>query len=192
MLSRLEAPNPVEENNLFPPDANAKYKKNIITKSKKYKVIDSALFKLCKGIYEEVLLDNNARKVVEEIHQETHDGIENTWRRTLKNVLARQCKKDKLNWETYLWKSLLAIRTMRNLSTGFSPAELLYGVKLTTPSIWSPPAEISDLQIAIQERIDAIRTELPEIREIGRIRNLKAKQNMKERYDKHVEFRILK
>ncbi|OMH85642.1 Retrovirus-related Pol polyprotein from transposon [Zancudomyces culisetae] len=105
---------------------------------------------------------------------------------TLKNTLARQCKKDKENWDTYMWKSLLAIRTMRNRSTGYSPAELLYGVKITTPAVWSPPAEPSDLDSAIQERIEAIGTNIPELRNIGLSRSVKAKQIMKSHYDKNI------
>ncbi|OMH83542.1 Gag-Pol polyprotein [Zancudomyces culisetae] len=63
---------------------------------------------------------------------------------TLKNVLIKQCMHDKENWDSYLWKSLLAVRTMRNRTTQFSPAELLYGVKLATPVIWTPPPEVND------------------------------------------------
>ncbi|OMH80458.1 Retrovirus-related Pol polyprotein from transposon, partial [Zancudomyces culisetae] len=116
------------------------------------------------------------------------NGMVERLNQTLKNVLSRQCKKDKKNWDAYLWKTLLAIRTMRNRSTGYSPAELLYGVKLTTPALWSPPAEISDLELAIQERIESINTNIPELREIGYQNSVKAKQNMKTAYDKKVKF----
>ncbi|OMH79509.1 Transposon Ty3-G Gag-Pol polyprotein [Zancudomyces culisetae] len=360
-LSRLEPTTSVEEvidvfavtkisnetileyllNNRYPEQSDEVSKKKINYLSKKFKLINNKLFKLCKGVWKEVLLRNNITEKVKEIHDESHQGIENTWRRiaekytgndlfktvkkvvkeclvcqryignrnrnnelqpiyvhkpfgifgldavgpispvsaqgnryiltgidyftrwpvaeaveniksdtiinfiithivqyygtpdqiitdrgsgfiseaadtvykylgikhtpstpyrpqsngqverlnqTLKNTLARQCKADKNNWDSYLWKSLLVIRTMRNKSTGMSPAELLYGVKLSTPALWSPPAEISDLDLAIQERIAAINTSIPELRSIGYQKSVKAKQNMKLIYDRRVRL----
>ncbi|OMH78933.1 hypothetical protein AX774_g7666 [Zancudomyces culisetae] len=56
---------------------------------------------------------------------------------------------------------------MRNRTTNYSPAELLYGTKLATPTVWIPPAEASDLEFAIQEQIAAMRKDIPELRSLG-------------------------
>jgi len=45
-------------------------------------------------------------------------------------------KDDKHNWDKYLTAALLAIRNTRNDTTNFSPAMLLYGVEMRTPSTW--------------------------------------------------------
>ncbi|OMH80180.1 Retrovirus-related Pol polyprotein from transposon [Zancudomyces culisetae] len=110
---------------------------------------------------------------------------------TLKNVLVKQCMHDKENWDAYLWKSLLAVRTMRNRVTQLSPAELLYGVKLTTPTIWTPPPEVDNFDMAIKERIENIKTDIEELRGIGLENSIKAKEKAKIIYDKRVvEFRF--
>ncbi|OMH78852.1 Retrovirus-related Pol polyprotein from transposon [Zancudomyces culisetae] len=95
---------------------------------------------------------------------------------TFKNALVKQCRKDKDNWDQYIWKTLLAIRTLRNQATQLSPAELLYGMKITTPSIWTPPAEVSDMDIALQERIDSINSDLPALRHISLVNSAKSKE----------------
>ncbi|OMJ29935.1 Pol polyprotein [Smittium culicis] len=59
---------------------------------------------------------------------------------TLKNILAKQTRKDKENLDLYIWKILLIIRTMNNASTKYPPSEMLYGYKITLPSNYNPPA----------------------------------------------------
>ncbi|PVV02831.1 hypothetical protein BB560_002705, partial [Smittium megazygosporum] len=81
---------------------------------------------------------------------------------------------------------------MRSASTGFSPAEMLYGVKLTLPYIWSPPAEIEDLEEAIIERIKVIQIDLPKIRDLGYNKLISVKNNSEEVYNKSVSKNIFK
>ncbi|OMH83811.1 hypothetical protein AX774_g2677, partial [Zancudomyces culisetae] len=57
---------------------------------------------------------------------------------------------------------------------------------LTTPALWTPPPEISDLDIAIQERIDAIKTDIPELRNVGLSNSIAEKEKEKIRYDSRV------
>ncbi|OMJ20618.1 Retrovirus-related Pol polyprotein from transposon [Smittium culicis] len=54
----------------------------------------------------------------------------------LKNTHSKLCSDDKENWDQYIWKALLSVRTMKNRSTGFSPDMLLYGNRLNLPSVW--------------------------------------------------------
>ncbi|OMH82940.1 hypothetical protein AX774_g3565 [Zancudomyces culisetae] len=75
---------------------------------------------------------------------------------------------------------------MRNRTTSYSPAELLYGVRLLTPTIWNPPAEPSDIELAIKERIEFIKTDIPEMRSAGYANSIASKEKEKETYDKGV------
>ncbi|PWA01420.1 hypothetical protein BB558_002484 [Smittium angustum] len=79
---------------------------------------------------------------------------------------------------------------MKNKSTGLSPSELLYGVNLLTPATWVGPAEIDDLEGAIMERIEFIKTDLPELRNAGISRMVEVKQREKEVYDKSVQSKL--
>ncbi|OMH78934.1 Retrovirus-related Pol polyprotein from transposon [Zancudomyces culisetae] len=107
---------------------------------------------------------------------------------TLKNTLIKQCRLNKENWDQYIWKSLLAIRTMRNSSTKFSPAELLYGTKIATPSTWTPPPDVDDMDLAIRERIEAIKSDLPALRSKGLHNSIKSKEKDKVRYNRDVRI----
>lgn len=55
--------------------------------------------------------------------------------RTLKRLLRVLCLENGESWERHLPASLLALRTVTHTSTGFSPAELLYGKNLRTPEV---------------------------------------------------------
>ncbi|OMH85643.1 hypothetical protein AX774_g804, partial [Zancudomyces culisetae] len=82
--------------------------------------------------------------------------------------------------------------TMRNRTTKHSPAEMLYGVKLSTPAIWIPLPEISDIELAITERIEAIKTDIPELRNVGLCNSNAEKEKEKVRYDKGVKISVFK
>ncbi|OMJ18399.1 hypothetical protein AYI69_g7035 [Smittium culicis] len=84
---------------------------------------------------------------------------------TMKTILVRQCASDKENWDTYLWKTLLVLRTMKSKATGYSPSEMLYGFQMDTPTSWRPIEESVDLEKEILDRIEKIKNYLPEIRE---------------------------
>ncbi|OMH83345.1 Retrovirus-related Pol polyprotein from transposon [Zancudomyces culisetae] len=111
---------------------------------------------------------------------------------TLKNTLVRQCRANKKNWDKYIWKSLLAIRTMRNKSTKYSPAELLYGTQIVTPSLWTPPPDADDIELAIQEQIKSITSELPEMRTESITNNIAAKERDKQTYNRTVKVLAFK
>ncbi|OMH82338.1 Retrovirus-related Pol polyprotein from transposon [Zancudomyces culisetae] len=114
------------------------------------------------------------------------NGQVERFHRTFRNVLAKVSERNKEEWDTYIWKVLLVIRTMKNRSTDKSPAELLYGVKLQTPATWRPPAEVEDLEEEIIQRVNAIQVGIPEIRRLAVEKMAEANQVMKQRYDKQV------
>lgn len=105
--------------------------------------------------------------------------------RTFKNIIAKMCVNNQDNWDGYIWKTLLVIRTMNNSSTGLSPAEMIYGCKLNTPSTWVTDGEINNIEEEIQRRIEEIKF-ISEIREYGIEKMTKAKSIMKKRYDAMV------
>ncbi|GFU92869.1 retrovirus-related Pol polyprotein from transposon 17.6 [Trichonephila clavipes] len=53
--------------------------------------------------------------------------------RTVKRVLRVLCIEAAPNWESQVPAALFALRTVTHESTGFSPAELVYGNNLRTP-----------------------------------------------------------
>ncbi|OMH79079.1 Retrovirus-related Pol polyprotein from transposon [Zancudomyces culisetae] len=105
---------------------------------------------------------------------------------TLTNILIKQCKNDKKNWDLYLWKTLLVLRSMRNKSTKYSPSELLYGAQIHTPTTWTYNGEVDNIEEEIQNRIKVINDNIPELRKLA-IENIKnAKINDEVTYNKKV------
>ncbi|OMH79795.1 Transposon Tf2-6 polyprotein [Zancudomyces culisetae] len=72
--------------------------------------------------------------------------------RTLMNILVKQCRIDKENWDGYMWKTLMVVRSLQNKSTKFTPAELLYGTNIQLPSTWSYNGELEDVEENIISR----------------------------------------
>ncbi|OMH79608.1 Retrovirus-related Pol polyprotein from transposon [Zancudomyces culisetae] len=105
----------------------------------------------------------------------------------LKNVLSKYCYKDRHNWDKYLWKVLLTIRSTKNRNIGVSPAESLYGVKLNTPVYWNPNVTIENEEEATLERLKFIREELPIIRAQAYNNIVINKKYEKQKYDKAVK-----
>ncbi|GFV87097.1 retrovirus-related Pol polyprotein from transposon 17.6 [Trichonephila clavipes] len=69
--------------------------------------------------------------------------------RTVKRVLRVLCIEAAPNWESQVPAALFALRTVTHESTGFSPAELVYGNNLRTPvtllyESWLDPEEKAD------------------------------------------------
>ncbi|OMJ23518.1 Retrovirus-related Pol polyprotein from transposon [Smittium culicis] len=106
--------------------------------------------------------------------------------RTLKNTLAKLCNDNLEDWDAYIWKALLSIRSMKNQSTGFSPASLLYGQNITLPSSWVAPDSNLDVEKAIAERVSFINTGMEGLREIGYRKNLMTKISSSNRYNSKV------
>ncbi|OMJ26285.1 Transposon Ty3-G Gag-Pol polyprotein [Smittium culicis] len=108
---------------------------------------------------------------------------------TLKNILAKQTHKDKDNWDLYIWKSLLIIRTMKNTSTKYSPSELLYGYNITLPSNYRPPAEQENFVESVSERYQSWMFKFPQIRAEGLANIIANKEKVSEKYNIGVNKR---
>ncbi|OMH79226.1 hypothetical protein AX774_g7367 [Zancudomyces culisetae] len=64
---------------------------------------------------------------------------------------------------------------MKNRSTGFSPSEMLYGVKMQTSSTWMPPAEIDNIEEEILQSLRVVPISIPKMREKAMENNAKSK-----------------
>ncbi|OMJ11773.1 Gag-Pol polyprotein [Smittium culicis] len=120
------------------------------------------------------------------------NGKVERFHRTLKNILSKTCTNNQEDWDGYVWKVLLSIRTMKNSTTGLSPAELLYGVKLNTPATWMPGSTIEDVEEGLIERVRSIKIDLENLRKVAIDRSVKAKAQMKRNYDQSVVKYVFK
>ncbi|OMH81079.1 Retrovirus-related Pol polyprotein from transposon [Zancudomyces culisetae] len=112
--------------------------------------------------------------------------------RSIKSIMSKQIDEDYLNWDTYLWKTLLILRTLSSKTTGFTPAELLYGKDLTMAHNWTPANLIDTRNELVHHRIEFLSTGLKEIRELG-LENSKVKKlKQKGYYDKKVKEKLFK
>ncbi|OMJ23665.1 Gag-Pol polyprotein [Smittium culicis] len=106
--------------------------------------------------------------------------------RTLKKSLAKICEDSPKDWDCFLWKALLSIRSMNNKSTGFSPAKMLYGTEMNLLTTWRMNIGIQDLDEQVMKRLEYINIDLPEIRTKGLNKNLENKNSSEKRYNKNV------
>ncbi|KAG1300383.1 hypothetical protein G6F62_006847 [Rhizopus arrhizus] len=96
------------------------------------------------------------------------------------------------DWDLMIPSALMALRTMTNDSTGFTPGKLLYGYDLRTPGNWPAPRRKyveGELQEEIAQRIVNIDQELKTYREEARKKSNETKKKQKERYDRTIQFR---
>ncbi|KAG2215770.1 hypothetical protein INT45_009411 [Circinella minor] len=105
--------------------------------------------------------------------------------------LARQ-EGDEKNWERYVTHALMAIRTMPNEATGFSPAKLLFGYELRTPATWPAPRKDfveGELVEEIISRTKVIEYMSSQLREEAKEKSRQRKAKDKMLYDQRVAFR---
>jgi hypothetical protein len=101
-------------------------------------------------------------------------------------------EESKKPWDCYIGAALMAIRTMTNEATGYTPSMLLYGYDMRTPSTWVPPRYdyvLGELQDEIGSRAKAIEDWLVQVREEARISSEEKKKKRKAIYDKTVVTR---
>ncbi|OMJ17839.1 Retrovirus-related Pol polyprotein from transposon [Smittium culicis] len=111
---------------------------------------------------------------------------------TFKQALRKICNKDIQNWDIYLWRTLLALRTSVHRSIGKSPAEILYGLCLLTPSVWeNKPIDIYEGTCDfIAERNRFISEVLPTYRTAAYNMGVKAKNIESGYYNKKIKPRF--
>ncbi|OMH79670.1 Transposon Ty3-G Gag-Pol polyprotein [Zancudomyces culisetae] len=120
-------------------------------------------------------------------HRPQSNGQVERLNQTLKNTLRKQCKEDTKNWDKYLWKTLLIIRTLVSKSTGYSPAHLRFGFQPQLVSTWSYNGDIDIEEELIYNRIKLINDYLPELRNLSHQNNIEAKKQDEKFYNKKVK-----
>lgn len=110
---------------------------------------------------------------------------------TLVSTIAKLARDDNktYEWDRYVNPALMAIRTLENESTGYSPSQLLFGYQMITPAVWQKPLygyEEGAMENMIAERIQFIEQDLKRIRLLAKEASDAAKQKYAMRYDKQV------
>lgn len=101
-------------------------------------------------------------------------------------------KEDIDDWDTYIDQALMVIRSVENVSTGYSPAYLLYGQPLITPGLWSAPIRDfveGEYEVDLANRVEYVTKEMQDIREAARLQSEKAKSGYARAYNKNVHVR---
>lgn len=94
-----------------------------------------------------------------------------------------------MEWNKYIPQALMVIRSMENISTGYTPAQLVYGQHMITPATWSAPIHgyiEGDYEEDLAKRVEFVTSELQKIREEARNRSDEAKAQYAVQYNKRV------
>ncbi|KAG1046837.1 hypothetical protein G6F43_010691 [Rhizopus delemar] len=112
---------------------------------------------------------------------------------TLCNTMAKLARdEDKINeWDDFINPALLALRTMENSATGFTPGFLLFGYTFQTPITWKAPRldfVEGDWEGAVEERLLMIKEKLKDARAVARSKSDERKKKEKRLYDRRIDF----
>lgn len=145
--------------------------------------------------YTKAFLNNlECRHLTTTAYRPQTNGMCERLNQTLVQTLAKIIRdKDAENrWDEYVGAALLAIRTMPNESTKYSPAMLLFGYEMRTPSTWPAPQrdyiegeiieEVERRTRIIQYLTSTLHAKAKETAE-------KEKKRQKQRYDQDVHLR---
>jgi hypothetical protein len=122
------------------------------------------------------------------------NGLCERTNQTLTQAIAKLVRDhgDTKDWDKMIPSALVALRTMKNDTTGFTPGRLLYGYDLRTPSIWPAPRidyVEGELNEEINRRIEEIDKVMLKCREDARLKSDEKKKKQKARYDLTVQER---
>lgn len=110
---------------------------------------------------------------------------------TLVQTMAKIMRNDEnpKPWDEYIGPALMAIRTMKNEGTGYSPSMLLYGYEMRTPSTWAPPRYdyvVGEVAEEIARRAIEITDWVKDVREYAKVSSDEKKRRRKIKYDDFV------
>ncbi|KAG1140938.1 hypothetical protein G6F37_012897 [Rhizopus arrhizus] len=128
----------------------------------------------------------NCRHLTTSAFRPQTNGLCERTNQTLVQTIAKLLRDygEKKDWDLMIPAALMALRTMKNDATGFTPGMLLYGYDIRTPGNWPPARQDyveGELQQEIDRRVEEIDTVLKDYR-------TNAKKKQKQRYDKTVHF----
>ncbi|KAG0900014.1 hypothetical protein G6F33_013153 [Rhizopus arrhizus] len=93
---------------------------------------------------------------------------------------------DNRDWDEYLDETILAVRTMPNETTKFTPSMLLFGYEMRTPSNWPAPRKDyvqGEMVLEVESRIRVITGLMNEFRAEAQERSGLMQQRRKKNYD---------
>jgi transposase InsO family protein len=119
------------------------------------------------------------------------DGFVERMNRTLEDLLSKMVQKNQRDWDMCLQIAMLAYRSSVQESTGYSPAQMMYGMEVNLPvhlSLGPLPAEEDN----IHQFVWKLREHMKAVHDVAR-ENLKiAAQTQKRQYDQRVRIHVYK
>uniref|UniRef100_A0A6A7G2U0 Reverse transcriptase n=1 Tax=Hirondellea gigas TaxID=1518452 RepID=A0A6A7G2U0_9CRUS len=116
------------------------------------------------------------------------NGSCENFNKTLKQMLKKVCADEPDNWDRYLHPLLFAYRKVPQVTTGFSPFELLFGYEVRGPLFLIKDRFLSvdgdEEEIAVTEYVLQIREKLRQYLELSGMSNELAKSKQKVYYDR--------
>lgn len=124
-------------------------------------------------------------------YQPRTNGLCERMNQTIVQALSKiaRDKKKRDRWDECLGEAIMAIRTMPNDATKISPAMLLFGYEMRTPSTWPAPRVDyveGEIQEAVDQRIEIIQGLMEQQRKEAVERSLEKKKLWKKKYDVDV------
>jgi hypothetical protein len=95
-------------------------------------------------------------RVVTSPYHPATNGLTERFNRTLVNVLAKHAERNPTDWDAWLDFVMLAYRSRKNSTTGWTPFELMFGKKMFIPddeeyASWLPKNDVDALSARINE-----------------------------------------
>lgn len=143
------------------------------------------------GYVQEFLRKLGCRHLTTTAYRPQTNGLCERMNQTLVQTIAKLARdrNSSSRWDEFVNAALLAIRTMPNESTKFSPAMLLYGYELRTPAIWPAPRRDyveGEIEREVTSRLKAIQHMTDTSRQEAREHVEQQQKRDKRRYDQFV------
>ncbi|KAK3086868.1 hypothetical protein FSP39_024642 [Pinctada imbricata] len=113
------------------------------------------------------------------------DGLVERFNRTVEDMLSKFVANNQKDWDSYLPLIMLAYRSSRHDSTGFSPCSMMLGreVKLPIDLLYGkPPMKVSDTESKVDYALE-IKEKMHEIHEQAKEKMIEASDSQKRKYD---------
>lgn len=111
------------------------------------------------------------------------DGMVERFNRTLESMLSAVVAPDQRDWDCWLPYMNMAYNSALHETTGFSPAEIMFGRQMRTPlaCIWSSPLDGTEGEVQYPEFIERLTEKLSKISDVAR-------KHLHSSSERHKEF----
>ncbi|KAJ8050976.1 hypothetical protein HOLleu_04370 [Holothuria leucospilota] len=122
------------------------------------------------------------------------DGMVERFNRTLESMLAAVTYSDQRDWDSWLPYLNMAYNSAVHETTGFSPAEIMFGFQMKTPleCIWSSPADRTEDAATYPEFVESLKEKLNKISELARCHLKSSGERQKEFADRNSSIETFK